>query len=116
MIHLLASQKILKSQNTYLRQLHEDNKLIAFERGEFLFIFNFHANNSLVDYPVSSYHSAYVLALDTDRKEYGGYDRLTKEQRYVAFKNEYGGNFVKVYIPARTGIVLRGVLKPDTEL
>ena len=88
MIHLLASQKILKSQDTYLRQLHEDNKLIAFERGEFLFIFNFHANNSLVDYPVSSYHSVYVLALDTDRKEYGGYDRITKEQRIVAFKNE----------------------------
>lgn len=111
MITLLSSEKILESKDIYLRHLHEDNKVIAFERGDFLFIFNFHPTNSLVDYVVPSYHAAYVPVLDTDRKIYGGFERLATNQRFIAFKNEHWENYVKAYIPARCGIVLRGVLK-----
>lgn len=111
MIALLTGDMILESQDIYLRHLHEDNKVIAFERGDFLFIFNFHPTNSLVDYAVASYHPAYVLALDTDRKIYGGFDRLAIDQRFIAFKNEHWENYIKAYIPARTGIVLRATLK-----
>jgi 1,4-alpha-glucan branching enzyme len=111
MIALLTSKKILESQDIYLRHLHESNKVIAFERGDFLFIFNFHPTNSLVDYAVSSYHAAYVPALDTDRKIYGGFDRLAMDQRFISFKNDHWENYIKAYIPARTGIVLQGVLK-----
>lgn len=34
--------KLLSSSNNYVSEKHEDNKVIVFEKGNLLFVFNFH--------------------------------------------------------------------------
>jgi 1,4-alpha-glucan branching enzyme len=107
MVTLLKNNHILEVPEIYLRKIHEDDKVLAFERGDFLFIFNFHPYKSLVDYPINTFHPAYSLTLDTDQALYGGHERLIPNQRFIAFKNDAWENYIKVYLPARSGLVIK---------
>ena len=42
----------LSSDPGYVSRKHEDDKIIAFERGGHLFVFNFHTSKSFTDYKV----------------------------------------------------------------
>ena len=42
----------LSSDPAYVSRKHEDDKIIAFERGGHLFVFNFHTSKSFTDYKV----------------------------------------------------------------
>lgn len=48
-----------------------------FEKGDLLFVFNFHPSKSYEAYPVGTKHDAqHKIVYDTDRGEFGGHDRL----------------------------------------
>lgn len=56
---------------------HEQDKMIAFERGGLLWIFNFHPTESWVDYRIGcSRPGKYRIVLSSDAKEFGGFDRV----------------------------------------
>lgn len=46
MIHLEDKFQFLTSQENYISEKHEDNKVIVFEKGDLLFVFNFHPTQS----------------------------------------------------------------------
>ena len=92
----------------------ELGKVLAFLRGEWLVILNFHSTESHADYVVHVPPGAYELALDTDRVEFGGQGRVAPGQRYVPLLETVGDEQVpsiRVYVPARCGLVLRRLLK-----
>lgn len=57
--------------------------MIAFERGEFYWIFNFHPTQSYPDFRVGvTSPGKYVIVLDTDSAEFGGHSRVQKDTAF----------------------------------
>jgi len=109
MQHLEDKYKWLDSPQAYISLKHEADKLIVFERGNLLWIFNFHPSKSFSDYRVgTNWGSAHYVVLNTDRKEFGGQERINESIKHFPQKLEWNGRpyFIQVYIPCRTAIVL----------
>jgi 1,4-alpha-glucan branching enzyme len=90
--------------------LHEDNKILAFERAGHLFLLNFHPTRSLGDHAIPALPGRYRLLLDTDERRFGGHGRVTSGQEYFTRPvQEAGGQHhaVLAYLPCRTGLILR---------
>lgn len=88
---------------------NESDKVIAFERNGLLFIFNLHPNNSYTDYRVGIEQAGtYRIVLNSDRPEFGGHNRIDENGRFQTTDLEWNNrkNFLQVYIPSRTAIVL----------
>lgn len=88
---------------------HEDDKVIAFERAGLVFVFNFHSTKSFTDYRVGvDVAGAYSVVLSSDDESFGGHNRIDKNCKHLTdplgFCNRR--NFIQVYIPSRTAIVL----------
>lgn len=87
---------------------HEDDKVITFDRGGLLFVFNFHPTKSFTDYRVAiDVMGSYEIVLSSDDKTFGGFDRLHKNVLYVTEDYGYGGRrySFKIYIPCRVALV-----------
>lgn len=96
---------------TYVSLKHEGDKVIVFERNGLLFIFNFHPTNSYTDYRVGvDAPGVYKIVLNSDRKEeFGGHGRIDEEKsRFFTTDFPWNNrkNYIQVYIPNRTVIVL----------
>lgn len=99
----------LNSPQAFISLKHQSDKLIVFERGNLLWIFNFNPTQSFVDYRIGTeWAGEYKIVLNTDNKRYGGHDRLDESVSYFSTPEEWHGrkNFIQVYIPCRTAIVL----------
>ncbi|KAH9938639.1 glycoside hydrolase [Fomitopsis serialis] len=72
----------------------------SFERAGLLFVFNFHPTNSFTDYR--------VRVLSSDEKRFGGFANVLLGGEYITTPMEWNGrkNWLQVYIPSRTCIVL----------
>lgn len=93
----------------YVSWKHEDDKVIAFERNNLLFIFNFHNCKSFTDYRIGvELAGKYKVILSTDDKEFGGFDRIDKNVEHHTFPEGWAGrrNYMQLYIPCRVAIVL----------
>jgi len=111
MIRLHKQYRIL--DDIYVNKVYDNNydKVLAFSRGDFLFVFNFNANRSFIDYgfPLKG---KFRILLDTDDPEFGGYNRVDRSQVYMSTKKAER-NIIDVpfylflYLPSRTGLVLK---------
>jgi len=100
----------LHAPQAYISLKHEGDKVIVFERGGALFIFNFHPSQSYADYRVGvDVPGTYKCVLNTDSKEVGGHDRIDSNTRYHTTAMEWNGrkNWTHVYVPCRTALVSR---------
>ena len=100
-----------------VRLLADDgDKVLAFLRGDLLFIFNFHHSNSYTDYgiivpPATSWKHLF----DTDEKRFGGQGLVQQGGTYLpslVLDGRRHGELVqqiKAYLPARTAIVLKKI-------
>ena len=86
-------------------RIDEKNKLIAFERNELYFIFNFDPESSFTDYEIEVPSGIYRTVLDSDTKKYGGFARRTVEQKYFTIP-KCDGLFLSLYLPSRSALVL----------
>lgn len=87
---------------------HEGDKVIVFERGNLLWIFNFNATQSFVGYRVGTcWAGKHRLRLSSDDKVFGGHGRVEKGE-YFTTNEEWCGrpNWIQVYLPARCCVVL----------
>lgn len=58
----------------YVTLSHEEDKLIAFEKGHLVYIFNFHPNNSYSDFRIGTFwKSDHFVVLESDQENYGGF-------------------------------------------
>ena len=81
-------------------------KIIAFERNDYYFIFNFHPHRSVSDYPLEVRPYAFETVLDSDAVEFGGFGLRTPGQKYFAIQQS-SGTFIKLYLPCRSALVLK---------
>ncbi|OQO00056.1 1,4-alpha-glucan-branching enzyme [Cryoendolithus antarcticus] len=99
----------LHSPQAYISLKNESDKVIVFERAGLLWIFNFHPSSSFTDYRVGVEQAGtYKIVLNSDDPEFGGLGRVKNDGRFFTtdFKWNERKNFVQVYIPTRTAIVL----------
>lgn len=102
----------LNCNPAYVSCKHEDDKTIAAERNNLLFVFNFHCNKSFNDYRIGvDRPGKYKVILSTDDKQFGGFDRIDKNVEHLTFPEGWNGrrNSMHVYIPSRVAIVLAPV-------
>ncbi|XP_030051980.1 1,4-alpha-glucan-branching enzyme [Microcaecilia unicolor] len=95
---------------------HEGDKVIAFERANLLFVFNFHPYKSYTEYRVATNLSGkYKIVLDSDAAEYGGHQRLDHNTDFFteAFSYNNRSCSLMVYIPSRVAIVLQNMDIPN---
>ncbi|ORY64171.1 family 13 glycoside hydrolase [Pseudomassariella vexata] len=99
----------LHSPQAYISLNNESDKVIVFERGGLLFIFNFHPTNSYTDYRIGvESPGTYKIVLNSDSKENGGYSRIDESTRFFTTPMEWNGrkNWTHIYIPCRVALVL----------
>ncbi|CAG8494219.1 7431_t:CDS:10 [Ambispora gerdemannii] len=99
----------LASHQAYISLKHEMDKIISFERGNLLWIFNFHPTKSFTDYRIGTeWAGEYHVVLNTDSKQFGGHERIDVSIPYFSTPEGWHGrkNFIQVYIPCRVAIVL----------
>ena len=77
-------------------------------RGDLLFIMNFSPNQSWTDYGTPAAAGSYRLVLDSDDEQFGGHGRIQHGQQLFTAPHA-GEHLLKVYIPARTGIILQKI-------
>ncbi|RAL66501.1 hypothetical protein DID88_006191 [Monilinia fructigena] len=109
MQHLEAKYGWLHSDQAYISLKNESDKVIVFERAGLLWIFNFHPTQSFVDYRVGiEQEGTYRVVLNTDTKDVGGFERIDAGTRFFTTPFAWNGrkNFIQVYIPTRTAMVL----------
>ncbi len=100
-------------ENTPVQEIwHNDgDQILAYSRGDLVFIFNFSPTRSYPDYGFLTPEGAYEVVLNTDAPEFGG-NGLT-DDTIVHFTNEdplYKKDkkgWLKIYIPARSAVVLK---------
>ncbi len=113
MVKLIRSVK--KFQNTKVVEVwHNDgDQILAYSRGDLLFVFNFSPNRSYTDYGFIVPQGAYNVMLNTDAKQYGGNnfadDTVTHFTNYDPIYEKDGKGWLKLYIPARSAVVLKKV-------
>ena len=89
----------------------DDDQVLAFKRGDLLFVFNWNPVKSFVDYGILAPEGDYSQVLDSDAEEFGGNGLLDPEVKHFTQSDPLfaptGKGWLKLYIPARTAIVLR---------
>ena len=107
MIGFIRNNLLLNIPSVNLVTENKADKVIAFHRGYFLFVFNFNPEKSFTDYGIPLGPGKYKIVLSTDSGRFGGYDRIDEELSYYTIPsgNSSSQHFLKLYIPARTAIV-----------
>ena len=81
MLTLERDWRWLRAPQAYVSRKHEGDKVIVFERGDLLFVFNFHPTKSFTDYRVGVEKAGeYTMLLNTDAGSVGGNDRIRPDQ------------------------------------
>ena len=114
MVRFIDSVKAFPSLPIEQYHIHEEDKTLAFGRGDYLFVFNFHPTRSHVDYPINVPEGAYTVVIDTDSKAFGGYGLIDDSLIYATQPAEKAGTAacpalapLRLYLPARTALVLK---------
>ena len=91
---------------------HNDgDQILAFERGDILFVFNFSPTRSFADYGFLVKKGEYHVVLNTDAKAFGGNgladDSVTHFTNFDPLYEADGKEWLKLYVPARSAVVLK---------
>ncbi|KAJ2676181.1 alpha-1,4-glucan branching enzyme [Coemansia spiralis] len=110
MLHLEAQFHWLSAHDQWVTLKHEGDKVLAFERGNLLWIFNFDPTRSYTDYRIgTAWAGKYTVALSTDDTQFLGQGRVDPNVEHFSTPMEWNSrpNYIQVYLPARTAIVLK---------
>jgi len=103
MIELVARSGALLSSDPQLVHEHVSDQVLAFTRGDLLWVFNFSPTRSYPGLVLKVPPGGYRLALDSDAAPFGGFDRV---DRAMAYESNPTGHLT-IYLPSRTALVFR---------
>ena len=111
MLQVIKSQKNI--QKTPVQEIwHSDyDQILAYTRKDLLFVFNFNPCKSFTGYGLLVPAGSYEVVLNTDAKEFGGNglndDSVKHFTMFDPLHKKYRKEWLKLYLPARTAMVLR---------
>ena len=107
MVSLLKNNRLL-TKSAVNRWMHQNDKILIYTKGDFVFVFNFHPTKSFDGYfiPVGK-EGRYRVVLSTDDGTYGGFDRIDGAARYEATRTPADWVGFSCYVPCRSAFVLK---------
>ena len=109
--------EVIKSEphfnDTPLKEIwHNDtDQILAFSRNQLIFVFNFSPTRSFSDYGFLVPNGTYTVVLNTDSWVYGGFGFVDENVKHITLADPLyekdGKGWLKLYIPARSALVLR---------
>jgi 1,4-alpha-glucan branching enzyme len=94
----------LRSEPGYVLT-NDGDHVVSYERDGLIFAYNFHPSRSFEDYGLPAPEGTYEIVLSSDSKAFGGFDRVDTSLHYPS------DGQLKLYLPARTALVLKRVGK-----
>ena len=90
---------------------HDSDQVLAYARGELIFVFNFSPTRSYTDYGFLVPEGAYHVVLNTDAREFGGNGLADDSVEHLTLSDPLAARdhkgWLKLYIPARSAVVLK---------
>ena len=110
LMHLDKAFGFVNAPHTYISRKDEMDKLIVFERGDLVFVLNFHPYNSYTDYRVGCLkQGVYKIALSSDEGVFGGWSNASKwtDAEFHTQDGDYDNRpcSMQIYAPSRTAVV-----------
>lgn len=90
--------------------------IVAFQRKEMLFVFNFHPSNSYADFFIGvDWPGRYKYILCTDDEAYGGFKRIDKTTTPFSIGEKFmeRNHKIQLYLPSRCAFVLKLIDEPQ---
>ncbi|MDO5035849.1 MAG: alpha amylase C-terminal domain-containing protein [Porphyromonas sp.] len=116
--HVLSQDDYASSDLTQLWSQEED-QVLAYQRQEYVYVYNFHPTESHVDYKILAPIGEYEQVLSTDEKRFGGYDLVDPKVHHFTSWDEHftadGKGWLSLYIPSRTAMILKRIRKNRNE-
>lgn len=89
----------------------DDDQVLAFRRGDLVFVFNFNPSKSFSGYGILTHPGSYRVVLSSDSPRFGGYGNIDESVTHFTVNDPLyapiGKEWLKLYIPARSCQVLR---------
>ena len=127
MVHLLKEHLLTQKPTAEEKKYHvgnhlpwvmkwwdnEGDQVVAYSRGDLLFIFNWNGQKSFTDYGMLVPEGKYKVVLNTDAKEFAGFGLSDDSvEHFTEHDNLYakdGKGWLKMYLPARSAVVLQKI-------
>ena len=113
MVKLLGSIRNFQNSEVVEYWHNDSDQVLAFGRGDLVFVFNFNPTQSFSDYGFLVPKGSYKTVLDSDSIEYGGYGRVDDGMEHFTLKDnlykKQRKEWLKLYLPTRSAIVLKKV-------
>ncbi len=111
MLALIKSEKDFSRYPVQEIWHNDGDQILAYARGSLVFVFNFSPTRSYTDYGFMVPEGAYDVVLNTDAKDFGGNGFADDSVRHLTnhdpLLHRQGKGWLKLYIPARSAVVLR---------
>lgn len=111
MIHLIGQVHDFQRLPIHKLWDKDDDQVLAYMRGDLVFIFNFNPVKSYTGYGILAPSGEYAGVFDSDNARYGGYGNVDENVRHLTqFDPLYADSrlgWLKLYLPARSAQVLR---------
>jgi len=89
----------------------DDDQVLAFRRGDLVFVFNFSPVKSFTGYGILAPAGEYEVVLSTDSPKYGGYGNIDESVHHLTQHDPLfapaGREWLRLYMPPRSAQVLR---------
>ncbi len=108
MIRLIAS--VEEFNLTPIEKLwdKEYDQVLAYRRGDLVFVFNFSPSHSYTDYGILTEAGSYRVILNTDHPRYGGFGLSDDTIEHFTQPSDIEDKeWLRLYIPSRSALVLR---------
>ena len=110
MIHLAREHRLLDDPWPVNLWIDEGRKIIAFSRGNLIFLFDFHTSYSEQHFFLPCHTTGegkYRVILSTDEFRFGGAGLVSHDYEYRTEQDPEHGTGFYIYAPARTAMVLQ---------
>ncbi len=113
LMKLIGSVKDYQNKEVVEYWHNDGDQVLAFGRGDLVFVFNFNPTRSFSDYGFLVPRGSYKTVLDSDSIEFGGYGRIDDKLEHFTLMDplykKVRKEWLKLYLPARSAIVLKKV-------
>ena len=111
MIHLVSSIKNFQALPIEKLWDKDDDQVLAYKRGDYVFIYNFNPSKSFTDYGILAPEGEYDGVFDSDAPRYGGYGNIDESVHHFTQPDPlyapHGLGWLKLYLPARSAQILK---------
>ena len=113
LMKLIGSVKDYQKKDVVEYWHNDGDQVLAFGRGDLVFVFNFNPTRSFSDYGFLVPRGSYKTVLDSDSIEFGGYGRIDDKLEHFTLTDplykKVHKEWLKLYLPARSAMVLKKV-------